>query len=74
MGNFDTDFTREKAHLTLPDKDLMKTMNQNVFDGFSFTNMIMARNWLQLPPVTVEVGMAAISFYLGMTARRLRIF
>lgn len=44
VGNFDTDFTKEHARLTAPDKDLIKTMNQNLFDGFSFTNMAMVRN------------------------------
>lgn len=42
MSNFDTDFTMEKAHLTPPDKDLLKTMDQAVFRGFSFTNPQLA--------------------------------
>ncbi|XP_046580250.1 protein kinase C delta type-like isoform X2 [Haliotis rubra] len=37
-SNFDMDFTMEKAQLTPPDKDLLKTMNQNVFKNFSFTS------------------------------------
>ncbi|XP_045164698.1 protein kinase C delta type-like isoform X1 [Mercenaria mercenaria] len=40
ISNFDTDFTMEKVALTPPDKDLMKTMNQRLFQGFSFTSVI----------------------------------
>jgi len=43
VGNFDVDFTRENPRLTAPDKELIKTMNQNLFDGFSFTNMAMVK-------------------------------
>ena len=42
VSNFDTDFTMEKAYLTPPDKDLLKTMDQGVFRGFSFTNPQLA--------------------------------
>ena len=42
VSNFDTDFTMEKAALTPPDKDLLKTMDQAVFSGFSFTNPDMS--------------------------------
>ena len=38
ISNFDTDFTMEKVTLTPPDKDLLKTMNQHLFSGFSFTS------------------------------------
>lgn len=38
ISNFDTDFTMEKVTLTPPDKDLMKTMNQHLFSGFTFTS------------------------------------
>jgi len=38
ISNFDSDFTAEKPQLTPPDKDLIKTMNQKVFTGFSFTS------------------------------------
>ncbi|XP_067934448.1 protein kinase C delta type-like [Watersipora subatra] len=44
VGNFDVDFTRENPKLTAPDKDLIKTLNQNLFEGFSFTNVAMVRN------------------------------
>lgn len=37
-SNFDSDFTSERAQLTPPDKELMKTMNQHVFKKFSFTS------------------------------------
>lgn len=43
VANFDADFTMEKAQLTPPDKDLIKTMNQDAFKGFSFTNMGMVQ-------------------------------
>ncbi|XP_013379149.1 protein kinase C delta type isoform X2 [Lingula anatina] len=42
VGNFDTDFTMERAYFTPPDKELLKTMNQEVFKGFSFTNPLLA--------------------------------
>lgn len=42
VGYFDTDFTMERANFTPPDKDLLRTMNQEVFRGFSFTNPNMA--------------------------------
>lgn len=38
ISNFDTDFTMEKVTLTPPDKDLLKTMNQRLFHGFTFTS------------------------------------
>ncbi|XP_074647004.1 protein kinase C delta type-like isoform X2 [Tubulanus polymorphus] len=38
VSNFDSDFTMERANLTPPDRELMKTMNQMIFKGFSFTN------------------------------------
>jgi len=38
VSYFDTDFTMEKAALTPLDQDLMKTIDQDVFRGFSFTN------------------------------------
>lgn len=38
ISNFDKDFTMEKVQLTPPDKELLKTMNQKVFTGFSFTS------------------------------------
>ncbi|XP_052213736.1 protein kinase C-like 1 [Dreissena polymorpha] len=38
ISNFDTDFTMERVALTPPDKELMKTMNQKLFQGFSFTS------------------------------------
>jgi len=37
-GNFDEDFTHEPATLSPVDKDLLSTVDQKVFDGFSFTN------------------------------------
>ncbi|KAL8594891.1 hypothetical protein ACOMHN_038454 [Nucella lapillus] len=37
-SNFDSDFTSERARLTPPDKELLKTMNQHVFKKFSFTS------------------------------------
>ena len=37
-SNFDSDFTSERAQLTPPDKELLKTMNQHVFKRFSFTS------------------------------------
>ena len=43
VSNFDTDFTMEKAQLTPSDKDLLKTMDQEVFSGFSFTNPDLSR-------------------------------
>ncbi len=42
VSNFDTDFTMEKAQLTPPDKEFMRTMDQEVFAGFSFTNTTIA--------------------------------
>ncbi|ELU04030.1 hypothetical protein CAPTEDRAFT_114953 [Capitella teleta] len=41
VSYFDADFTMEKPNLTPPDKDLLKTMDQEIFEGFSFTNMAM---------------------------------
>ena len=38
ISNFDSDFTMEKVTLTPGDKDLLKTMNQKLFAGFSFTS------------------------------------
>ncbi|KAK3102892.1 hypothetical protein FSP39_014744 [Pinctada imbricata] len=38
ISNFDKDFTMEKAQLTQTDKELLRTMNQKVFNGFSFTS------------------------------------
>ncbi|CAH1784214.1 unnamed protein product [Owenia fusiformis] len=38
VSNFDTDFTMERAQLTPPDKELLKTMDQEVFRHFSFTS------------------------------------
>ena len=43
VSNFDTDFTMERAALTPPDKELLKTMDQGVFLGFSFTNPDMTK-------------------------------
>jgi len=40
ISNFDTDFTMERVTLTPPDKDLLKTMNQKLFQGFSFTSAL----------------------------------
>ena len=37
-GNFDTDFTMERAMLTPTDKEFLKTMDPHAFRGFSFTN------------------------------------
>nr|KAG5700835.1 hypothetical protein BaRGS_024221 [Batillaria attramentaria] len=37
-SNFDSDFTSERAQLTPPDRELLKTMNQHVFKRFSFTS------------------------------------
>jgi len=36
------DFTMEAAQLTPPDRELLKTINQDVFAGFSYTNAKMA--------------------------------
>lgn len=45
-SNFDSDFTSERAQLTPPDKELLKTMNQHVFKRFSFTSAeALASNW-----------------------------
>ncbi|XP_076469184.1 protein kinase C delta type-like [Babylonia areolata] len=41
-SNFDSDFTSERARLTPPDKELLKTMNQHVFKKFSFTSAAAA--------------------------------
>ncbi|XP_064604272.1 protein kinase C delta type-like isoform X2 [Liolophura sinensis] len=41
VSNFDKDFTMEKPQLSHSDKDYLKTMNQSVFKGFSFTNPTM---------------------------------
>ncbi|KAL5013166.1 hypothetical protein ScPMuIL_007436 [Solemya velum] len=38
ISNFDTDFTMEKVQLTPPDPEIMKTMEQGLFRGFSFTS------------------------------------
>ena len=38
VSYFDSDFTMEKAQLTPTDKDLLATMDQAVFNGFSYTN------------------------------------
>lgn len=43
VSNFDTDFTMEKPQLTQTDKDLLRTMDQTVFEGFSFTNQSMSK-------------------------------
>ena len=45
ISNFDTDFTMEKPVITPPDKDYIKTINQKVFKGFSYTSA-MADVWL----------------------------
>jgi hypothetical protein len=37
-GNFDTEFTREPARLTNIGKHLLMTIDQALFEGFSFTN------------------------------------
>ena len=42
VSNFDMDFTMEAAQLTPPDRELLKTINQDVFAGFSYTNAKMA--------------------------------
>lgn len=47
VSNFDTDFTMEKPQLTPTDKDLLKTMDQEVFAGFSFTNPEMSEGAVQ---------------------------
>lgn len=36
-SNFDSEFTMEKPVLTPVDSELLKTMNQAIFKGFSFT-------------------------------------
>ncbi|KAK2148686.1 hypothetical protein LSH36_487g03030 [Paralvinella palmiformis] len=41
VSYFDTDFTMEKAKLTKIDKDLLSTIDPNMFKGFSFTNPSM---------------------------------
>ena len=41
VSYFDTDFTMEQPRLTVSDKYLLKTMDQEVFTGFSFTNQDM---------------------------------
>ena len=38
VGNFDNDFTREKANLTPTDKSVAASINQEEFNGFSFVN------------------------------------
>jgi len=38
VSNFDADFTSESTSLTPIDKDLLTTLDQEVFAGFSFTN------------------------------------
>ena len=41
VSYFDTDFTMEKAKLTKIDKDLLSTIDPNMFKGFSFTSPSM---------------------------------
>ena len=44
VSNFDTDFTMENAQLTpITDKQFLKTIDQGVFHGFSFTNKSIVR-------------------------------
>lgn len=38
VNNFDPDFTMEEAKLTPTDADLLKSMDQMQFKGFSFIN------------------------------------
>ncbi len=38
VANFDSDFTMEPCELTPTDKQLLDTMQQGLFTGFSFTN------------------------------------
>ncbi|XP_035677707.1 protein kinase C delta type-like [Branchiostoma floridae] len=43
VSNFDSDFTMEKARLTAPtNKDLLESIDQNMFSGFEFTAPTMA--------------------------------
>jgi hypothetical protein len=35
---FDTTFTKEAARLTPVDKEILRSMDQSQFDGFSYTN------------------------------------
>ena len=51
-SNFDSDFTSERAQLTPPDKELLKTMNQHVFKRFSFTSAEAAATWSCPPSIT----------------------
>lgn len=39
-SNFDQEFTRERASLTPPDRNLLETMRRDAFEGFSFTNPV----------------------------------
>ena len=41
-SNFDSDFTREKAVLTPPDKKLIASINQDEFSGFTYVNPFFA--------------------------------
>ena len=41
VSNFDSDFTMERPQLSRTDEDLLKTIQQSVFAGFSFTNPAM---------------------------------
>jgi Protein kinase C terminal domain len=40
VGNFDSEFTREPARLTNIGRHLLNTIDQTLFDGFSFTNAL----------------------------------
>ena len=44
VQNFDTDFTLEPPELTPCDTQLLQTMQQDLFAGFSFTNPIAVAN------------------------------
>ncbi|CAG0925164.1 unnamed protein product [Notodromas monacha] len=44
---FDTDFTMERPHLTVVDKDILASMDQAPFQSFSYTNpdmLLLANN------------------------------
>ncbi|XP_022109697.1 protein kinase C delta type-like isoform X1 [Acanthaster planci] len=42
-SNFDPEFTMEKVALSVIDRQVLETINQNQFRGFSFTNPMMER-------------------------------
>lgn len=47
--NFDTEFTKEDPVLTPVNPDITKTIQQEEFDGFSFTNDVFGKLLTQPP-------------------------